>query len=380
MAPARAVELVSAALRPMERSIVLTGTLAAQERSVLSAKVSGHLAKILVDVGSPVEEGDLLAQIEPLDYDLRVQQADAALAQARAAVGLGLEDKNDSLRLEDLNTVKQARAVLEEASQNRQRVQSLARSGIASQSEVDTVEATYQVAMSRHEVALEDARSRLATITERRAELGLARKQLADTAVRAPFNGIVQSRPGGIGEFVSAGTPIVELVKTDPLRLRLGVPERYATQVRLGQEVRLLAEGTTNHYTGQLARLSPALNETSRMLPVEADMPARESLRPGLFARAELILAQNEPGLAIPQQGIFTFAGIEKVVIEREGKAVEKVVTTGRRGSDWVEITSGLAPGDMVVLNPSGLRTGNPLTITRRGAPPAGAQARVTGS
>lgn len=351
----------------MEKVVVLTGTLGAQERSILSAKVSGHLEKMLVDVGSSVAEGDLLAQIEPRDYELRVQQAEAALAQARAAVGLGADQATRGLKLEDLNTVREARALLDEAGKNRQRVQSLSKAGIAPQSEVDAVEATYKVAVSRHQVALEDARSRLAAISQRDAEFDLARKQLADTSIRAPFKGIVQTRPGAIGQFVAAGTPIIELVQTDPLRLRLGVPERFATQVRAGQEVRLImSENDTNRLVGTLSRLSPALDEESRTLPVEADIPVHPALRPGLFARAELVLTRDQAGIAVPINGVLTFAGIEKVVVESGGKALEKVVTTGRRGPDWIEILAGLQPGDRIVSNPAGLKTGNPLVVTNQ--------------
>jgi RND family efflux transporter MFP subunit len=174
----------------------------------------------------------------------------------------------------------------------------------------------------------------------------------------------VQSRAAGIGEFVAAGTPIVEVVKTDPLRLRVSVPERFATQVRVGHPIRLLTgEGDTNRYEGRVSRLSPALEEQSRMLIVEADVPARQSLQPGLFARAELVLAEGEPGLAVPSDALTTFAGLEKVILAQDGKAEERVVTTGRRGRDWVEILSGLTPGEFVVMRPSGLRTGSPVAV-----------------
>jgi multidrug efflux pump subunit AcrA (membrane-fusion protein) len=99
------------------------------------------------------------------------------------------------------------------------------------------------------------------------------------------------------------------------------------------------------------------------MLFVEADVPAQGSLRPGLFARAELVISESEPGLAVPVEAVTTFAGLEKVLVEQNGKAVEKLVTTGRRGSNWVEIVSGLTPGDSVMLNPAGLRTGSPVTV-----------------
>jgi len=347
----------------MERAIAVTGTLAAQEQSTLSAKVSGRLQHLAVDIGSVVSQGDVLAQIEPRDYELRLQQSTAALSQARAAVGLPSEGEEDDVDLKQISTVKQAKAVLDEATKNRQRINDLSKANIASQSELDVAEANYTVALTRCDVALEEARARRAALAQRRAEYEIARKQLADAAVRAPFDGAVQTRPASIGEYVAPGTPIVTLVKTDPLRLRLEVPEREAVAVRSGQSVRLRIEGDTITYTSRITRLSPALNEQNRMLLVEADVPNPGSLRAGLFARAEIILNEREDVLSVPANALITFAGLEKVVVVQAGKALEKTVATGRRRHDLVEIVSGLTSGEIVVLNPGGLRTGQPVTV-----------------
>lgn len=348
----------------MPRAIHVTGSLAAQEQSTLSAKVTGRLERLSVDIGSVLRQGELVAQIEPRDYDLGLQQAAAALSQARAALGLPLEGEDDRIELERVTAAKQAKAVLEEAGKNRDRVKSLSASGIASQSEVDTVESAYTVALARYETALEDARGRMATVAQRRAEFELARKRLADASVRAPFDGAVQARPATVGEYVAAGTPIVQLVKTDPLRLRLDLPERECILVRTGQVVLLFVEGDTNTYSGQIARLSPALDEQTRTLRVEADVPRQGSLRPGLFARARIIVTEHEPALTVPADALTTFAGLEKVVVVQDGKAVEKVVVTGRRGPDWAEIVSGLEAGETVVLSPGSLRTGQRVIVS----------------
>jgi RND family efflux transporter MFP subunit len=361
---AKAVRVARAELRPMVRAISVTGTLAAQEKSTLSAKVAGRLQYLQVDIGSVVRQGDLLAQIEPRDYELRLQQASAALAQARATLGLSPDGEDDRVDVEQVSAVKLAKAVFDEAAQNQTRVTGLSESGIASASELDTVQATYHVAQSRYEASREEARTRASAVAERRAEFELSRKQLADTAVRAPFDGAVQSRSGHLGEYVAPGTPILELVKIDPLRLRLQVPERESTLVRTDQVVQLFVEGDTNAYAGRIARLSPALDEQSRMLFVEADVPARGSLRPGLFARSQVIVDERQEGLSVPANALTTFAGLEKVVVVQAGKALEKVVRTGRRGADWVEIISGIARGEGVVLDPGGLRTGQPVSIS----------------
>lgn len=366
--PGRAVSVARVEARAVPRTIGATGSLAAQEQSTLSAKVPGRLERLEVDIGSELRQGELVAQIESRDYELGLQEAAAALAQARTALGLPLAGDDDRIELERVTAVQQAQAVLEEATKNRDRVRRLSASGIASQSEVDTVEAAYTVAAMRHESALEEARGRMATVAQRRAELDLARKRLADASVRAPFDGAVQARPAALGEYVAVGAPIVQLVKTDPLRLRLEVPERECILVRTGQVVRLRVEGDTNLYSGRITRLSPALDEQTRTLRVEADVPRQGSLRPGLFARAQIVVAEAEPALAMPAQAIITFAGLEKVVVVEEGKAVEKTVTTGRRGPDWVEVVSGLQAGERVVLGPGSLRTGQRVALPEAGS------------
>jgi len=358
----RTVKTVAAVTRPMERIVTVTGTLAAEEAATLSVKIAGRLRELRVDLGSVVKKGDILAQVEPRDYELRLQQAAAALSQARATVGLPLEGTDDRFEAEKTSSVKQARAVLDEAAKNRERVVNLSKEGIAAPAEVDTVEAAYKVALNRYDAALEDTRTRQAVLAQRRAEFELARQQLADTSLRAPFNGTVQARIANLGEFLSAAAPVVKLVKTDPLRLRLEVPERDAASVRVEQRVRLTVEGDTNIYTGSLMRVSPAIDEASRMLLVEADVKNDGSLRPGLFARAQIVTRRDDEGLAVPADALITFAGLEKVVVIKDGRAAEKIVTTGRRGPGWIEILGGLAAGEKVVVAPGSLRTGEAVS------------------
>lgn len=362
-APPREVRIAIATERPMERVVLATGSLLAYEQTTLSVKVAGRLQSLAVDLGSGVKAGAVVAQVEARDYELRAQQAEAALAQARATLGLPLEGTEDRLPPEETSPVRQAKAVLDEAAKNRERVLRLAQQGISSSSEQDTVEAAFKVAESRYQSALDDARTRQAALAQRRAELDLARQQLADTTVRAPFDGTIQARVANLGEFLAAGSPVVRLVKTSPLRLRLEVPERQAQPLREGQTVRFTIEGGTNLHEATLARLSPALTEQSRVLIAEADVPNDGSLRAGAFVRAGVVVDKNDRGIAVPAAALVLFAGLEKVLLIRDGKAVERVVETGRRGPDWVEIVSGLESNTPVVLEPGNLQTGQPVTV-----------------
>lgn len=351
----------------MERTIATTGTLGADEQSVLGAKVAGRLQTIAVDVGTRVRRGDLLARIEPRDFELRLRQAAGALAQSRATLGLPLDGDDDQVELESLSAVKEAGAVLNESTRAHDRALDLSRSGILSRAEWDAAEAAHSVATTRYERALEEARTRIAVLSQRRAEYDIGRKQLADADIRAPFDGIVRERIGNVGEYVTAGAPVVSLVASDPLRLHLEVPERLSGQVEVGQGVRVRVEGDDRVYRGRIARLSPSLDERSRTLRVEADVPAQEPLRPGLFARAEIVVADRDDVLTVPSEALVVFAGIEKVLVAQGGKAAEKTVVTGRRAGDRVEIVSGIAAGDLVVLEPGGLRSGQPLAIAAAG-------------
>ena len=375
----RSVRVAQAEARPMEHLVVATGTLAAEEAATLSVKIGGRLREIRVDLGSVVKRGDVIAQVEPRDYELRLQQSAAALAQARAMVGLPLDGTDDLFNPEQTSSVKQARAVLDEATKNRVRVSSLSKEGVAAPAELDTVEASYKVALNRFEAALEDTRTRQAVLAQRRAEFEMAKQQLSDTSLRAPFDGAIQERLANLGEFLAAGAHVVKLVQTDPLRLRLEIPERDAAAVRSGQRVRLTVEGDTNVYSGVISRVSPAIDDSSRMLLAEADVRNEGALRPGLFARTQIVTRERDSGLAVPANALVTFAGLEKVVAINDGKASERIVATGRRGPDWVEITGGLKAGERVVVEPGNLRTGEAVSVTEPGSMPASRAPQVSG-
>jgi len=357
------VRTVVVSERAVERTVIVMGTLAAYDQATLRAKVPGRLQTITVDLGSVVRSHEVMAQIEPQDYEIRLEQAEAALAQARARLGLPPEGTEDRLDPEQTAPVRQARALLEEARATRDRSLRLYEEGIISRARLDADEAAYRVALSRYQDALEEIRNRQAVLLERRAQVMLARQQLSDTAIRAPFDGMIQERHTSVGEYLTAGAPVVTVVRMDPLRLRADVPEREARRVRTGQPVRVSVEGDPTIYTGRIVRLSPTITAQNRMLLVEAEVRNNGRLRPGSFARVEIVTDDRSRALTVPTSAIVTFAGIEKVILVRDGTAVERPVTTGRRTAEWTEIVSGLTRGDRVVLDPGNLQSGQPVTV-----------------
>lgn len=361
---ARAVKVIEVRPTPIVRTITVTGTLAAEEQIMLSLKVTGRLEQLLVDLGSPVTRGQIVARLTPTDFELRLAQAEAALQQARARLGLPVDGEDDDVAIEQTSLVRQNRAALDEARLQRDRIATFVERGISAKADLDTANAQLQIAEGRHQDAIEEVRNRQAVLAQRRSELALARQQLADTVLKSPIDGVVRERHAFAGEYQAAGTPIVTVVRQHPLRLQLAVPERAAADVRVGQAVRVSVEGDPAIYGGRVVRLSPAISEDNRTLPIEAEVPNREGrLRPGTFARAEIV-TREQPALVIPQAALVVFAGVEKVLTIDDGKAVEQRIRTGSRlDGDRVEVVEGLEAGARVIAEPGGIADGAAVTV-----------------
>jgi len=359
----RQVKTVAVAETPFGETVTANGTLAAFDQTTVSVKVPGRLRVISIDLGSVVSKGQVIAQLEPEDYRLRVQQAEASLAQARARLGLAPDGTDDRVDPEQTATVRQARAVLDEARNTRDRAARLVEQGVIAKAEFDTANAGFKVAEGRYQDAYEEIRNRQGILAQRRSELGLSRQQLKDTAVVSPMDGIVQEKRASVGEYLAAGAPIVNIVKMDPLRLRAEIPERESKSVHSGQNVRVTVEGDSNVYMGQIMRLSPVIAEQNRILVVEADVRNNGKLRPGSFAHAEIVTNEAKMAVTVPNNAIVTFAGIEKVIVVQNGKALEKPITTGRRSPDVTEIVSGITVGEKVIVDPGNLQTGQPVQV-----------------
>ena len=349
---------------PIGETVTVNGNLAAYDQTTISMKVPGRLQTIGVDFGTVVRKGQVIAQLEQQDYTLRVQQAEAALAQARARLGLSPDGTDDRVTAEETGTVRSAKAVVDAAKVKRDRATKLVEQGITPRAEWESVDSEYKVALSRYQDALEEIRNRQGLLAQRRSELSLARQQLADTIVYAPLDGVVQEKKANAGEYLAAGAPVVTVVRIDPLRLRVEVPEREAHSIRMGQSVRVIVEGDPESYLGYVKRLSPTISEQNRVLSVEADVRNNGRLRPGAFVKAEIVTNQTNTAVTVPANALVTFAGIDKVIIIENGKALEKTVTVGRRGDNWIEIKSGISTGQSVVLDPGRLQSSQSVKAT----------------
>jgi RND family efflux transporter MFP subunit len=341
-------------MEPIPEVITATGELIAEDQATLRVKVAGRVAKLHVDLGSRVEAGDIIGELEKDDYEWKLRQAEAAVEQSRARLGLGPNDNDDA---DPANTaiVRQAAASLKEATLVGQNVAALFKQGIASNVDYQKSLVALQAAEARHQAAVEEVFRTKAEILQRRTEVALAKQQLSDTVIRAPFRGAITQRIATLGEFLAVNAPVVVLVRWHPLRARLQVPERQAFKVHAGQRIDLVLEGQERPRPGRVTRLSPAMDAQNRSLVVEGEMPNEDArLKAGAFVEATITVDANARGIAVPLNSVLSFAGVERVFVVSDGVLAERLVKLGRKlGDGRVVITEGLQPGDEIVLNPS---------------------------
>jgi RND family efflux transporter MFP subunit len=353
------VKTVAVADAPLMRSITVTGTLAAEDQVALGFKVAGRVDSINVDLGSRVTRGQVLATLVATDFELRVKQAEAALSQARVRLGLEPAGDDDSVDPEETALLRQRRAVTREARLNRDRMKTFVERGISPRASLDSAEASLEVAEGQYQDALEEIRNRQGVLAQRRSEVEIARQQLQDTVLRSPLDGAVRERQITQGEYAAPGTPVLTIVRTHPLRLQLAVPERDTTGLKVGLPVRVRVEGDDNAHDGRIERIGAAISEVNRTLPVEAVVPnAADTLRPGQFATADIVVTADDRALVVPRASIVTFAGVQKVLTVKDGRTYEQRIRTGRREGDRVEVVEGLSGGEVVIIEPGDLVEG----------------------
>lgn len=330
--------------------VAANGELYAEEEATLGPKAPGRVAKLHVDLGDVVRAGQTLAELEKTDYELRLRQAESLVSQARAKLGI-LDRPGDAVVPEETATVKRAAAGLKEARFVYQTTETLAREGVLSRIDMEKAGVARDAAEAAYQEALEQVMQLRAELTERRAQLELTRQNLEDCDIRAPFDGAVTARIASLGEYLAVNGPVVRIVRQDPLRLRLEVPERSAARVRVGQRIDVRVEGLNQTPSGRVVRISPAIDAASRSLLVEGEVPNPTGvLRPGAFAEGLITVNPDARGVTVARDSVLSFAGVERVFVVVGGKLEDRVIKTGRLlGGDRVEVLEGLDSGAQVV-------------------------------
>ncbi|MEN8183181.1 MAG: efflux RND transporter periplasmic adaptor subunit [Myxococcota bacterium] len=315
---ATAVRLAPVRVEPvrvqtLQERIEATGELRAPEHARIAAEVPGRVTEIRVVEGAAVDAGTVLLEIDRERWELELASVNAQLAEA----GAGLAEQEREI----------------------QRIRTLHERKVASESRLDQAETAYQLARSRVDAA--------------RAAVGVARRALEDSKVTAPFAGFVARRLVSRGEFVNAGTPLYELVALDPIEVEFHLPQSDSSRAALGQPVRLTVDPHPGEiFEAEVTFVSPTIDPRTRTLRVKAQLANPDGrLRPGLFARADLGVAQRTGIRLVPEEAILQRADGSVAFRLVEEDRVERVrVETGVHRDGWVEIKSGLDASDQVVV------------------------------
>jgi RND family efflux transporter MFP subunit len=346
----------------------------------VSAETSGRIVKTPVERGSQVGQGALLVQIAADQTAAQMEEAQANADRIRAGLALGA---NDALDVERVPNVANAKAELTLAEADFARFKSLLDQRIVSQAEFDQQRTRVEAAQQRYEAQRNTAQQDFRSLAAARARVSIARKSLGDTTVRAPFAGVVVERKVSVGDYVSPGTQVATVVRINPLRMLLTVPEQSVGLVKMGQPVSLQVDAYPNRtFTGTIRYVSPSLRADQRALTVEALVPnPAGELKPGFFATAHIEQPEKAQALLIDRRAIREVGKTNRVFVLNGDSVQERIVTLGQplastassagtgapagrsSAEQLVEVVSGLNAGDRVAIGGSTLTDGAKVNV-----------------
>jgi RND family efflux transporter MFP subunit len=358
------VSTAPAISRDLPRYVEATGSLAGDEQTDVAPTVGGRVVSVGVDLGSYVQKGQVIAQLDSGDAQLRLEQSRAALQQAESAVrqaeahiGLAPGERFDPARVAE---VKAAKAAYDLAEKNLARFEKLLESGDVSRSAYDQQRAQRDQLREQYQALITQANQSYAAVQTARAASQAARVQVSqaekgvrDVTVYSPISGYVVERPADVGEYVSTSSKVATVVRTNPLRVRIDIPEQAISTVRPGQSVSVSVSTYPDRaFAGRVARVSPNVSAQSRTLTVEAEVDNGESLlKPGQFATIRILMPQTDPAVLVPARAVRTDGTTARVFVVKDGFAHERLVGAGRQEGDLVEVKGDVQAGELVATS-----------------------------
>jgi multidrug efflux pump subunit AcrA (membrane-fusion protein) len=362
----KAVDVTTAAAikRDLPRFFEATGSLAGDQQTDLAPQTSGKVVAVNVDIGSAVRRGQVIVKLDDAELKLRVEQAQAQLEQTKASVrqaeekiGLRSGQSFDPNKVAEVNA---ARVAFELADKNLRRAEKLIESGDVSRSFYDQQKAQRDQLKEQYETALAQARQNYAAVVVARtnvanaeSSLALARKNLSYTDIVAPIDGFVSDRTADLGEYVSPQQKVVTIVRTNPLRIKIDIPEQAIPEIKVGQSVSMNTSAWPDkNFSGHIARIAPAVTANSRTLSVEAEIEnSSGALKPGQFATVRILQSRSEPAVLVPSRSVVTEAGVSRVYVIKDGHAEQRLVQLGQREGDLVEVKTGVSADEQVITS-----------------------------
>ncbi len=331
---------------PVARSLSVTGTVAARDLISVLPQTNGlQIRQILVREGESVREGQAMAILDDAVIRAQIDQARANIESAQAVIG------------QRQAALAQARASLAEAERNLERYEQLASNGAISRQELDARATTTATTREAVRVAQANISSAEADVRSSRAGLQQLQTQLRQTVVRAPASGLVAEAIAKIGDVVSGSQPLFSIIQNNALELAAQVPAVQLPQVEVGAPAKVTSDTDSRvQLQGRVREIAPLVDTQSRQATVRIDLPPTSLLRPGMFARAAITTA-TVSGITVPAKAVvpqpdgngIVFVLVGEDTVQARSIEVGEVLNDGN-----IEISSGLSPGDRIVVAGAG--------------------------
>jgi len=335
----------------VHRSVDIVGTLSAVDEVTVSSEAEGRVSKLLADLGDRVHAGQALLELDREKLQYAVEQQRAALARALAKFGAA--DSQHLPPFEKTPDVQRAQAELVQAKQGFERADQLHRRQLVPKQTLDDAQATLQAKQAGYDASLQNAKNLRADIDASEATLKLAERQLRDAEIRAPFDGYIQKRLVSLGEYVKVQTPVMSVVRVNPLKVTAEIPERMAPWIKIGQSVELHVDAYPDKtITGKVSRISPAVNTATRAFSFEALVPNDDALlKPGTFARVHVASGKIDQVLTLSYSALQYRYGVNRVFVVNGDRLTARELKIGERLGDRIEIVGGVKAGETIAVS-----------------------------
>jgi len=356
----------------------LSGEVVAGDSVVIAATKEGPIAYCPWREGDTVAGGERLVEIDRDVHRAEVQAAEAALAVALAK----LADLKAGARPEEINkaeaNTRRWEATLVEARRSSERQEQLIANDFTSQQSVDQARERMAVAEAELAVAQENLRMLTAgptqtgiavqesAVEEAAARLALAQAHLSEGVITAPFDGVIAAAHVRPGDLATPRSPLLEMYAPHSMVIRFSVPEAHSAAMRPGLRLRVMLDALVGQtFQAEVVRVYPKLDETTRTRTIEAKLNEPADLAPHMFARLSLELERADDAVLAPVEAVLTApSGERHVFVVEQGKARKQVIETGIEQDKAVQVLSGLAAGQRVIVaGQNALRDGQPVRV-----------------
>ncbi len=358
------VESIRARKGDLEKSIEATGDVTANDRVSVYSKVEGRIMDLPVDMGDYVKKGQFLAKVEDDELKARVAKAKAELEMARARWAQMKAGLRPQELEEERDNEHKAEAEYKNSGLNLKRAEELFRKGFIAPQQLDEARlkhtsasdslntAREKLKMAEEGYRVEDRQAALAQVHQAEANLRMAEIKLAETRITAPINGVISERMVDQGAFVHASTGILSIVDMDVVKVLVNLSEKDIPHIGPGKKARIRVDAyPAQVFTGTVEKVSPVVDPENRTAETEIYVDNKDhKLKPGMFARAKMILAKRAGAIIVPASALKSSNGQSYLFIHENGRAHKRTVIPGMKDGDVVEVVDNLNEGEEVIV------------------------------